>query len=447
MIGTFALAGMATPVFAACTALGPTGNAETVDLSADLIATVASSQTCAVTTTLVVPSGYYGVYKADSRVFSDLADPAQAGTASLSGPGTAKGQTSTSSSGVVSDYSYYTGYYATGLVGVDTPFNGTATATSTGPADGSSNVTYEAIEFLVAYTTLAQQQDSLNQVGLQQLGLMTHLGAVSDLLTGGNLATEGENEIGLIAGKGSFAVGASGRYNLAEGFSILGGVSLVDLGVAGANATGVIGAAALRYVEPGAGEFRLMGEAGVSASMLQLSFSRTYANGFNTTAASGSGSGAEGAIYAKGGVLWQPDQQNDVLLTATLKQGALGIGSLIEGDSMADPNFFAATYSGTSTQTTTVKGGVDWTSRVATDIDLTASLAVGASFNSGASAAIFGIPGTVSGAPQSTVFAQYGLRLGWTPTDNTTLDAFVQGTTGTGIGTHALLGARARMQF
>jgi hypothetical protein len=206
-------------------------------------------------------------------------------------------------------------------------------------------------------------------------------------------------------------------------------------------------AAALRYVEPGVNTFRLVGEAGIDASLLQLSFSRTYANGFNTTAASGAGSGGSGAIYVRGGVLWQPTPENEVLFSAKLKQGALGIGSLIEGDSLTDPNFFAATYSGQSTQTTMVKAGVDWTSQLSPEVDVTTSLALGASFNGGASASIFGIPGTVTGAPQSTLYAQYGVRLGWRPTENTVVDGFVHGTTGTGIGTHALIGAGARMQF
>jgi hypothetical protein len=144
-------------------------------------------------------------------------------------------------------------------------------------------------------------------------------------------------------------------------------------------------------------------------------------------------------------VVWLPDSSNEVLFSAGLSHSALGIGNYVEADDQTFPNFFAADLSG-ATSYTTVKAGVDWTTQLTPEVDVTASGHIGAAFGSGANADVFGV-GPVTGAAQSTVFAQYGLRLGWTLSEGSTLDGFVQGTTGTGIGTHAQVGAAYRMSF
>lgn len=95
---------------------------------------------------------------------------------------------------------------------------------------------------------------------------------------------------------------------------------------------------------------------------------------------------------------------------------------------------------------TTVKVGADWTTQLAADVDLTTSLAVGSTMGSGAAADVFAV-GTVTGSPQSTLFAEYGLRLGWEPNPNSRIDGFVLGSTGSGIGTHAQIGAAYHQSF
>ncbi|MEO9227511.1 MAG: hypothetical protein ABI216_00980 [Devosia sp.] len=314
------------------------------------------------------------------------------------------------------------------------------------PVDGETDI--DSLDFLVGYTTLASQQNSLNEIGLQQLGIATHLDATAGLLTGANQPLEGDNEIGLLGGVGSYTVGVTGRYNLAEGFSLLGGASIVNFGMPGASASGVLAAGALRFVQPGASEFKYFGEAGLQVASLDLNFSRHYDNGTTANyAATASGDGLLGGVYARGGVLWAPNVDNDVLFSATLKQGALGIGNMAEDDPSSSPNLFAADYSKTNTSFTTIKGSVDWTAKLTPSVDLTASLGVGTAFgNGGATANVFGV-GTVTGAAQSTLFAEYGVRLGWTPTEDTRIDGFVTGSTGTGIGTHAQIGAAYHLKF
>jgi hypothetical protein len=403
---------------------------------------VGSSGTCAVTSTIVVPDGYYGVFRADSRVHSEL-DTGDSATYSL----TSNSQTGNALvHGPSSDDLEFTHYYATGLASGPTAFTGDATIDASG-VDPSFYGEYDSVDLLLAYTTKQQQQDSIDLIGLQQLAISTHLDETATLLTGGDLPLEGANEFRVLGAVGSGTLGVTGRYNLADGFSLLGGASIVDFGVPGGNASGVLAAGAARFVQPGSDEFRLMGEAGVQAAGLGLSFSRHYEDGSTVgTDATGSGFGVLASVYAKGGVLWAPDAYDAVLFAGTVKQGALGIGSFSEADSNANPNLFAADFSNTAQNFTTVKVGADWTRKLTSNLDLTASLAAGAATGSGATAEVFGI-GTVNGHAQSTFFAEYGLRVGWDVAQGARADGFIAGSTGTNIGTHAQIGAGYSFSF
>lgn len=382
----------------------------------------------------------YVVYKIDARGGALLDGAGDSATYTV----TSGGETQTTEfAGPYDDIFTVESYFAAGL----NPASG-----FTGDFDvmlsGDFFADIDTLDILVGWTTLADQEDSLTQVAQQQAGLVTHLGAATDLLTGAHRPLEGGDEVGIVGSLGSYTLGAYGRFNLAEGFSVLGGVSAVGLSAGGASASGLVGAAALRFVEPGQAEMRFFGEAGLEVGALTYGFSRTYSDG--TVAdykAEGSGDGGLGAIYGRAGILWAPDADNDVVLSATLKQSALGLANYQENMPSADPNLFAADLSGSVAGYTTIKGNVDWTTRIATDVDLTASLGVGTTFgNGGVKGDVFGV-GAVTGAARSTIFAEYGLRLGWTPTPATSVDAFVLGTSGTGIGTHAQVGASYRMKF
>lgn len=310
-----------------------------------------------------------------------------------------------------------------------------------GAATGIDTLDYA----LLATMTRGDAEDSVDQIGLGQVGLVTHLDQQANLLTSGNLALEGADEFGFIGGVGSFTLGANARYNIADGVSILGGVSLVDLSAGNMGATGVLGAAAIRYVQPDAGSFRLFGEGGVQVAGLGMSFSRTYTDSIDTHHVSGSGTGLLGAGYVRGGVLFAPDENNEIVLSATLKQSVLGITSYSE--IVSANNLFAADLTGTNSGFTTVKLGVDWTTQISSDVDLTASAALGSTAaNQGSQAYIFG-GGDVVGTTQSALFAEYGLRLGWDMTPDSRLDGYVSGSTGVGIGTHAQIGAGYHQSF
>lgn len=332
------------------------------------------------------------------------------------------------------------------LAGKDGNGNIASKTTLTLNTPGGTEAVIDTIDYLrFATMTRDDAEDSIDEIGLAQAGLVTHLDETAGLLTGGNLSLEGGNEFGAIGAIGSYTFGTNFRYNLADGFSVLAGVSIIDMGAGGADASGVLGAAAIRYVQPDASGFRLFGEGGVHGAALALSFSRSYEDSNTTHTVSGDGDGLLGAGYLRGGVLIEPDENNDIVLSATVKQSVLAISNYAEEVSANNP--FAADLSGTQASFTTVKAGVDWTTKLAADVDLTASGAIGSTMgNTGTEAYVFG-GGDVVGTPQSALFVEYGLRVGWMPTLDARLDGFVAGSTGVGIGTHAQIGAAYHMSF
>lgn len=293
--------------------------------------------------------------------------------------------------------------------------------------------------------TRNQAEASLKGLGNGQTAMVTHLDATSALLTGGNLPLEGDNEVRVLGGIGSYMLGGNVRYNLSDGFSVLAGVSIIDQGAGGARYTGGLGAVALRFVEPEGASLRFFGEAGADGGVFNMRFSRTYTDDNSTQTVTGSGTGWLGAVYLRGGVLFELDESNEVVLSATAKQSFIGFGDYRETATAG--NLFAADLSDQLAGFTTVKIGADWTTALASDLDLTAHLGVGTTMaNQQTTAYILG-GGTTTGGYSSTVFAEYGASLAWHVTPESTIEGFVQGSSGTDIGTHAQIGAAYRLKF
>lgn len=298
---------------------------------------------------------------------------------------------------------------------------------------------------LQATMTRDDAETSLTNLSLSQGALVTHLEATSGLLTGGNMALEGPNEVRVLGGLGSYMLGGNLRYNLSDGFSVLAGISIIDQSAGGASYHGGLGAIAVRYVEPAGAAQRFFAEGGIDAAALSMSFTRTYTDSTGTQTVTGSGTGGLGALYVKGGMMFTLDDSNEVALSATAKQSFLGLSDYREA--FSGSNMFAADLSGTTVGFTTLKLGADWTTALAADLDLTAHLGGGTTMaNQGTTAVVFG-GGTTTGTGATTLFAEYGLGLGWHVTPTSTIEGFVQGSTGTGIGTHAQVGAAYKLQF
>ncbi len=293
--------------------------------------------------------------------------------------------------------------------------------------------------------TRTQAEASLADLGNAQTAMVTHLDATSGLLTGGNMTLEGDNELRVLGGVGSYMLGGNLRYNISDGFSVLAGVSLIDQGAGGAHYTGGLGAAALRFVEPGGASSRFFGEAGVDGGVMHMSFSRTYTDNNSTQTVTGNGTGGLGAIYLRGGMLFQLDESNEVVLSATAKQSFIGFGDYRE--TITGGNLFAADLAGQFAGFTTVKLGADWTTSLTSDVDLTAHLGIGTTMSNQPTTAYILGGGTTEGGYTNTVFAEYGAGLAWHITPESTIEGFLQGSSGTNIGTHAQIGAAYRMKF
>lgn len=298
---------------------------------------------------------------------------------------------------------------------------------------------------LVGTMTRAQAEASLDDLGSAQTAMVTHLDATSGLLTGGNMSLTGDNELRVLGGLGSYMLGGNVRYNISEGFSLLGGVSIINQTAGGADYTAGLGSAALRFVQPDAGGMRLFGEAGATGGLVAMQFTRTYTDDNSTQTVSGNGTGGLGAGYLRGGIVVDVDDRNEVVVSASVKQTFVGFGDYAE--TVRAGNLFAADLINQSAMFTTAKLTADWTAELTPEIDLTAHAGVGTTIaNQDTTAYIVG-GGTTTGSAASTIFAEYGLGLAWHPTAHTTIEGFLQGSTGTGIGTHLQAGAGYRMKF
>ena len=386
-----------------------------------------------------LPAGSFGVYKVDVRGFTAQVDGDKS-TYSVTVDGVIKTKVLKDEYLNDVEFTKYFGMGSGGSASFDPRFD----LLVTGDLGSWSEI--DTVDVLAAYTSLTSVQGSLTQIASGETAIVTHLNASAGLLAGANQKLEGGNEIGLLGGVGSYMLGVTARYNLSGGFSLLGGMSLVNQTEAGASISGPLAVAAVRYVEPGINSFRLFGEGGLSIAGLGTTFTRHYADGTpNGVTVTSSTEAALGSIYARGGVVIAPDDANEIVLSATLEESLLGVTGYSE--TLGAANLFPATFADRTGHFTTVKGTIAWTTDLVPNVDLTATASLGAVLAHDPVTANVMFVGPVSGGGAGTLFAEYGLRLGWTPSPTTTIDGFLQGSTGTGIGTHVQVGAGARMRF
>ncbi len=264
-----------------------------------------------------------------------------------------------------------------------------------------------------------------------QTAAIVHLGATAGLLTGSLEPMEDDNYVGIIGGYGSYMFGANGHYNISDGFSILGGVSLVNQTAGASQVNGVLGAVAVRYVEPGLNSFRPLAEGGLVVGALDVDYPNVATN-----VATGLGT-----IYGKAGFVSDIDQSSQFALYATLAETGLNSDAFTQ----TFPGFTVNTPAQTGFFTT-AKATAALTTELAPTVDLTAEASAGMVFShSGMQATIPGL-GTVSGS-QNSAFVDYGVRLGWQPDPMVKLELFGQGSIGQDAGMHNQIGASAKLKF
>jgi hypothetical protein len=310
-----------------------------------------------------------------------------------------------------------------------------------------SFMTLDTVDYLeLARTTDGDIQAAADQLAAGHTALMTHLNGTMDLLTGAGQRLDAPDGVGGFAGFGSFSAGVTFKHSLEGGFAVLGGGGLINQSAGGADANGVVGALALRYLAPDDGTFRPFAEIGVrSAPHLDLGFRHDLETSTGTQSTTAESSGATLGGYIKGGVLVAPTPDSEIVFSATLAEDWLHVDGFAE--TLDATNLFAFDASEASGSFTTAKLGVDWTTTIAPDIELTLSGAVGRTIANDDVPVNVAFAGSYDGAAQSESFVEYGARLGYAVNDMTDVGLFVHGTTGEVSGTHTQIGGDFRVRF
>jgi hypothetical protein len=312
------------------------------------------------------------------------------------------------------------------------------------PADILALDTIDYIE--LARATTDSLQASTNQLAAARTGVVTHLNGTFDLLNSAGEPLEGDDRVALIGGIGSVTLGVNARMTLLDGFSVLGGAAFVDQESTGASTSGALFGASMRYVAPVNGTLRPFAEAGLKvAPALNLRFSRSYETSAGTSTPTGSTTGSFYGGFLKGGVLVAPDLDNDIVFSAALAQDWLATAAYEE--TLDGTNLFAASVPAQTGAFTTVKAGVDWTTRPATDLSLTFSGALGYTLAHNEVSTAIAFVGDFTSAGVSESFVEYGARAAYRINHATSIGAFVHGVTGAVSGTHVQVGGDARVSF
>jgi hypothetical protein len=328
----------------------------------------------------------------------------------------------------------------------DTSFDSTTLIELLAAGDPASFFVVDSIDYAIAWAIPEDLQISADQLAAARTGAVTHLNGTFGLLNGATQPLGDDDGVALIGGVGSVTLGVNARMSLLDGFSIHGGAAFVDQQSVGASMTGALLGGSLRYLAPGDDVVRPFAEAGLKAApALSLSFSRTYETSVGTTAATGFTTGAFFGGFIRGGALVAPDANNDIVFSASLAQDGLSTAAYEE--KLDGTNLFAASAPAQTGTFTTIKAGVDWTTRPSADLALTFSGALGHTFANNHVATEIAFAGDFTSAPVGESFVEYGVRAGYEINRKTSIGAFVHGVTGAVSGTHLQVGGDARVSF
>lgn len=316
------------------------------------------------------------------------------------------------------------------------------------PSEENALADLDSTDFArVGFTTWANVQASLDQLAAAAQAAAVHAAATAGLLIGDLAPIEGPNGGGAIAAVGSGLIGVTGRYNVGNGLSVLGGVGIFTQSAGGADVgPSLMLAGAVRYVAPTGEPLRFFGEVGGHlAPRLGLALTRDNANLDQPGTATGTGMGFLAGVHIRAGALYAIDPRNEIALSATLSHSALGLRDYSEN--FGPDNLFAASIEDGVFRTTTLEATLAWTTTLSDRLDLTLEGTVGRHFGNGEVVADVDFVGTGAGTANAGTFAQIGARLGWQASERTSIDAFVVHTGGDEIGRHTQFGAALNLAF
>ena len=310
-----------------------------------------------------------------------------------------------------------------------------------------SQFTLDTVDYLeLARTTTADIQAASNEFAANHTSLITHLNGTADLLTGAGEKFDAPDHFGPFAAIGSFNVGVTGRKNLDNGLSLQGGAAAIDQSAGGASARGLLLSGSLRYLTPDSSMFRPFVEVGLtSAPVLDLTFTRHTKTSAGTQTSTGTALGMTFGGYLKGGVLVAPDASNEIVFSASIGKDWLHTGAYTE--TVTASSLFAATAAAQDSSFDTAKAGIDWTTAVTPQIEVTLSGALGATIAENDVQSNVAFAGAFNGAAKTELFAQYGARASYALDPASSIGGFVHGTTGQYSGTHIQVGGTYHVRF
>jgi hypothetical protein len=388
-------------------------------------------------------TGGFAVYSADYRGFTSIPQSSQSVTLTSTGPNGQQGQQVVA--GPASDdldLSHLIGTLPGQALDITILLDLEA-GTDGDPVDAGLDTADYA---LVAYTTWDSVQGSANRLAAQRNAIITHLGGTANLLLGALQPIDAGTGIAPIVAFGSSLVGVNGRAEIGQGFSVAGGLAFVSQSYAGASFRGALVGGSLRYVSPTEAPFRVFGEFGAwAAPGLGFTFTRTYENLGEDVMAQGTAEGSILGLYGRLGGIYSVNARNDVALAVTLAHTSLRVGAYAEA--LTPENPFPMAVQASVNRSTSVKVSAEWTTTLTDRLDATIMAGVGHGFGGTALNTEVLWVGAVEGMAPNGTFVEYGARLGWALNPTTTIDAFVTGTAGRGIGNHTQIGGAMRLAF
>jgi probable HAF family extracellular repeat protein len=298
-------------------------------------------------------------------------------------------------------------------------------------------------------TTPGAQQTSVNALADDRTGLMAQQHGLANPLLGGDKPLTNDSEVGVFGMGGSAAGGGFARYANGGGLAILAGVSYGEEAYQDASIEdSLMGALAVRWLDPGAGAWRPFAEVGGwLAPEADLEFARTYANGAGTATGVGSTHGDVSYLFARAGLVFDLGRREQVVVSGEIGRERLEVDGYSE--TLAGNPFNAAVAPGTD-RMDLAKARLAWSFALAPRVDATLWGAAVYGFNRDTelTAAVAGLGVLAPVVDDDTAWAEYGARVGYAVTEAVTFDVFVNGVSGDDdIGTRVHGGGGLRYRF
>ena len=281
---------------------------------------------------------------------------------------------------------------------------------------------------IAAMTTTDSLYDSVDQLSAARLKLMVHQNALSAPLLGSNEPLSNRSMVSSFGAAGSASAG--GYAQISNGvITLFGGLAYaeedydqVKLGSA------LVAALAVRAEVGSLGGWKIFGEVGGwGIPNASFAFSRDYINGSRQASGAGTTEGDLFYLYGRIGTVPLDTPSDQVVLSIEAAREGLRLAGYSENRSEANP--FEADIDSGHEDLNILKLHSQWSHRLYGNWDYTlwTSLAWGRAGTDGFDTSIAGLGLVSASTPDSTLWGEYGARLGFKFNEHTTFNTFVDG--------------------